>query len=633
MATANTARRLVLLAALSAGTALVSSAVSGCKGNTGGQAQKPAAAAAPRLNWPTQHATAYALHIKNTSNALGAPGGVAFSMKGRLEVAARRSGTDTQLALRVVGATFDSEGKAVDQYAALATELGQTYLVSQRGGVTSAEYLPHATSTFAASLLRSLAAALQMGTGSPAADGSWKTSELDGTGKYEIEYRPLAPPGSGGFARKKLKYEPTAVPNPNPLLGPQKLEPRVVASSGKLRLGPEGVLQELSFSEEVSLPLLKGVVGGHTELTLVLQPDRPSWSVDWQALQAAGVAATPGMAFGQGAAPELLDAQRIGDYTFASALKELREAAAERELAKQGKLAHAASELRTRAFSAMVGILRLQPETLPQASAAISKAEPVASMLADALASAGTPAAQAVLVELLRGGEATKRQAAASLVRVENPTEASERAVRGLCSDSSYLEFCLYGMGTYARKLRSAGQTARSDALGQALIERLAAAAPGGVEQQVALRGIANSGDGAAFATVAPLLTDEASTVRIAAVDAIRLMPGADVEKALIERLEHDTSTGARLGVVGAAIARPRSEALTAAVERAASKDANSGVRSQCVRALAKWLPETPRLHSVIAKIAESDANPAVKATAAAVLGESKPTTVSSLAK
>src|SRR5690349_89730 len=159
MATANTARRLVLLAALSAGTALVSSAVSGCKGNTGGQAQKPAAAAVPRLSWPTQQATAYALHIKNTSSALGAPSGVAFSMKGRLEVAARRSGADTQLALRVVGAAFDSEGKAVDQYAALANELGLAYLVTQRGGVTSAEYLPHGTSTFAATLLRSLSAA------------------------------------------------------------------------------------------------------------------------------------------------------------------------------------------------------------------------------------------------------------------------------------------------------------------------------------------------------------------------------------------------------------------------------------------------------------------------------------------
>jgi hypothetical protein len=570
--------------------------------------------------------------MKNTSTALGAPSDVAFSMTGRLEVAARRVGTDTQLALRVVDASFDSGGKTVDKYAALATELSQVYLVTQRGGVTSTEHVPRDASTFAVTLLRSVAAALQMGSGTQAADGSWTASEVDGTGKYEVQYRALAPLGSGAFERKKLKYEPTSVAKPNPRLGVQKLEPRVVASSGKLRLGRESELRELSFSEEVSLPLLEGVVSGRTELTLVLQPERPSWSVDWQALQVGGVAATPGMPFGQGAAPEVLDTQRIGDYTFDSALKELREAAAERELAKQGKLAHAVSELRTRAFSAMVGILRLRPETLPQVSALITKAEPVASMLADALASAGTPAAQAVLVELLGGKEATKRQAASSLVRVESPTEASERAVRELCSDTRYLEFCVYGMGTYARKLRSAGQTARSEALGKTLIDRLVAAAPG-VDQRVALRGIANSGDRAAFAAVAPLLTNEAPAVRTAAVDAIRLMPGADVEKVLIERLEHDASTGVRLGVVGAAMARPYSEALSAAVERAASKDQNSGVRNQCVRALSKWLPDTPRLRPVIAKIAESDGNEAVKAAALAALSESKSAAVAARAE
>lgn len=613
----------MLLAAFSAGAALVSSAAGGCKGKHDAPAHMATSPAAPRLSWPSEQSVAYALHLKNASTALGAPSDVAFSMKGRLEVAARRVGTDTQLALRVVDASFDSDGKTVDQYAALANELSQAFLVTQRSGVTSAEHLPRGASTFAATLLRSLAAALQMGSGQQAADGSWKTSEVDNTGKYEIEYRALAPPGSGAFERKKLKYEPTPVPNANPLLGKQKLEPQVVASSGKLRLGREGGLQELSFSEEVSLPLLKGVVSGRTELTLVLQPAAPSWRADWQALQAGGEAATPGMPFGRGAAPEAVDAQRIGDYTFASALKELRDGAAERQRAKQGKLAHAVSELRTRAFSAMVGILRLQPETLPQASAVIVKADPVAGVLADALASAGTPAAQAALVQLLGAGEATKRQAASSLMRVDEPTEASERAVRGLCSDTSYLEFCLYGMGTYARKLRSAGHTARSDALGKTLIDRLVAAAPG-VDQQVALRGIANSGDRAAFAMVAPLLAHESPSVRSAAVDAIRLMPGADVEKALVERLEHDASTGVRLGVVGAAMARPRSDALSAAVERAAVNDSNSGVRNQCLRALVKWLPETPRLRPVIAKIAELDANQAVKTAAAAAIAEPK---------
>jgi hypothetical protein len=557
--------------------------------------------------------------LKNTSTAIGAPGGVEFVLSGRVELAARTTEGGTQLALRVLNARFESEGQSVDQYAALGQDLAQTYVLTLHDGVTVGEALPPRISTFAASILRSLGNALQLGPGTPSADGSWKTEELDGTGKYRVQYRALPAADPHIIERKKLSYWPTPVPNANPLLGKQTLEPQVVSSTGTLRLGRQGTLEQISTTEEIALAIIKGVVNGRTELQLVKEVEVSAWKPDWQATLAVALPATPGAPFGQGPAPEVIDAQRIGDYTFDSALKELRQEAQAQELARQNKLARSGSELNTRAFSAMIGLLRLRPEARERAAALVAKREPVSGTLADALSSAGTPECQAVLVGLLSAAEPTKQQVASSLVRVEAPTQASESAVRGLCADERYLEYCLFGLGSYARKLRDGGNGARAAQLGKFLVERFGTAKPG-VERLLVLRGIANSGDVQAFPFVSPLLNDSTASLRAAAVDAIRLMPGAEVERALIERLGKDTSTGVRLSVISAAAARPQSEALRAAVVHAALNDTNSGVRNQAVRVMAKWLPEVPSLHEPLSKVAQSDANDSVKSAAIAAL-------------
>jgi len=93
-----------------------------------------------------------------------------------------------------------------------------------------------------------------------------------------------------------------------------------------------------------------------------------------------------------------------------------------------------------------------------------------------------------------------------------------------------------YGLGTFSRRLREAGEAARAAEIAHLLMQLLAKASTPSIQVHV-LRGIANSGHPDALVAAKPLLSAPSTKVRAAAVDAIRLMPGDEVEQLIAAQL------------------------------------------------------------------------------------------------
>jgi hypothetical protein len=185
--------------------------------------------------------------------------------------------------------------------------------------------------------------------------------------------------------------------------------------------------------------------------------------------------------------------------------------------------------------------------------------------------------------------------------------------------DDSLHVYALYGLGTIARRLRDAGETTRADAIVQGLLVNLSkVSAP--ADQVDVLRAIANSGAASAFEAVQPFLTSSAASVRVAAVDALRLMQRPEIDGIIVERLSQPDVRlqDAALDAVSVRLPTP---ALVAALERAATTGAKPAVRMKAVRILVQWLPQRPEVRPILRRLASDDELEQIRKAAKNALG------------
>jgi hypothetical protein len=377
-----------------------------------------------------------------------------------------------------------------------------------------------------------------------------------------------------------------------------------------------------------------GRVTSQTELKVTFKSRDAAKHFDWDAALAGTSAMPPAQPLRTDSAADAFDATRIGDYTFPKALRELEEAAKD---PKANALAGSVrdvpvdpAEARARegllrehghVFTATAALLRAKPETIPLALAAIRRKSPAATMLLDALSSAGTPQAQHALVGLMndeRSGE-MRGNAAFALMRV---TKATQEAINALAKhlDGGPLQvFALYGLGTISRHLREAGDAPTSAGISRLLTRSLAKADTPALQVHV-LRGIANSGDPASFDGVKPFFTADLDKVRAAAVDAVRLMQRPDVDSLVAERLDKDVQL-VQLAALDAIAVRDPSDVLVQALERAARKAEQPVVRVKAVRVAGEVLPKRPDLKSFLEALAQDSEYEQVRKAATSALG------------
>ena len=408
----------------------------------------------------------------------------------------------------------------------------------------------------------------------------------------------------------------------------------VVKSEGSLRLGsvsgsmPARDLRNVEYSEQLQTAMgPSATVNSHTTLALSLQSRQPSPAPkDWAA-ELTGTAPLNPKLMGA-SSPDSFDAQRIGSFTFDTALGALETEARTQGTTPPGDptSTKASVQATSAAFSAMAALLRTQPVLVAQAERRIRTGSAAANLMLDTLGSAGSPQAQQALASVMNDAklsEPLRRAAAFSLIRTPTPTPETLQALMEHTKGGPLMVHALYGLGTMSRHLREAGATSESSSIVRLLVERLSEAESPSVQVHV-LRGIANSGDSDALQAVKPWLGSTVSKVKTAAVDAIRLMPGEAVERLLAEQFKGNNPE-AQLAAIDAMIVRDPSTILVQALAEGAKNAEKPATRLRAAGLLQKWLPGHPELLPALKELAQNDVNPHVREAAALAQAGKKP--------
>jgi cytochrome c556 len=543
-------------------------------------------------------------------------------------------------------ATFesdDSEAKA--QFDALAKELQQPFVFSLADGKLSEVRLQPGWSLFAASIARTIAAALQFSEQPTEKAGDvWTAEEFDATGTYSAEYRRTK--NRADITKRKLSYKDVALGKLGFAQFNAKLTPQILSSKGVVAFANPSVdsqpndrrpraltLQRVEYQEKLQTNLTPtSPVISETSLKLAFsRVEKRAPPFDWQATIASTRRMSPTERYGTPSPVSSYDSERVGSYTFETALQELEQHARKSRTsgATQGNREPEAREEREasigehgRVFTAMAALLRSEPKHIKSAVKHVRHGSPAKRALLDALSSAGTTEAQEALVAIMEDRKLDKpvRLAAAfSLTRTTRATPASVSALEKHVNDGLLRVHALYGLGTISRRLRDAGEAERAEAIVLALIDALRTAKTPAARVHV-LRGVANSGAASALESVRPFLSDKSAKLRAAAIDAIRLMKHPDVDVMIANRLSTDESLVQTAALDAIAVREP-SSTLVDALRGAATTAQRAEARIKAVRIMGQWLAKYPALQATLKHVAEKDERDAVRSAAKSALG------------
>ncbi|WP_437962025.1 HEAT repeat domain-containing protein [Sorangium sp. So ce119] len=215
---------------------------------------------------------------------------------------------------------------------------------------------------------------------------------------------------------------------------------------------------------------------------------------------------------------------------------------------------------------------------------------------------------QAALVALANDKELSERQrsaAAYSLIATQWPDARSIDALIGWLEHDTLSEYALYGLGTFSRHLRAAGQIEASKRAAEALLAELPRSQH--TRRVHVLRGIANSGYPGAFEAVRPLLNDKDESIRAAAIESIRLMDRPEVDGILVEQLKVELALNLRLAALNAASVRSPSDALVRGVSELATGAPEAQSRLKAVQLLERWLRARPDVRPTLQQVADNE--------------------------
>jgi hypothetical protein len=578
-----------------------------------------------------RHRTTLELELTSNVRVSGMPAALDLQIKGDLQATALAvegsSGTPAAAFWFQMPAAQVSSRQATD---ADLTELRRALergFVLELASTGPMIRVPAEASEFLRNIALTLAAQLSLDEASATA---FKKREQDSAGSYQAEYRLISP---GRLTKRKLAYDTLQLAGTNTLGISVTLTPQVINAEGTLDFS-DGALRELQYREELETKLLtSGQAVATTSLKLSRKSMAPLKALprhrevarEMTELRHSG-ARTPSEH------AELLRA-RVGDFTFESALNELHSltqpgapllvANPEQESAS----ARAAREQRlsqyNRAFSALSAILSSDTDSVERAVAAAERSAGDASFLIDALGAAESETAQHALLRLAESTTAPqsiRERASNGLGRLKHPSaEVVHALIRWTGEDSPRGTAAIYALGTLARQVRERGQTQLVLQAARALAEGLGRS-DSTIRRVHFLRGIANSGDVSLLSSVRPLLEHSEPSIRGAAVEAVRLMPGAEADRVIAERLQREGDYSALRAAVNATKTRLPSAFLAAALADLTGRTQDSQARYRAVLVLTDWLPRVPEIGETLRSVASSDPSPDVRSIAAAAL-------------
>lgn len=198
-------------------------------------------------------------------------------------------------------------------------------------------------------------------------------------------------------------------------------------------------------------------------------------------------------------------------------------------------------------FNRLAEALRHSPEAVKDVGVRLGGLPSQArGSLINALAAAGTPAAQALVLQQLESGGEAADQALVALAFVARPIPEAVDAVEGLFSDSrsSRHEQATLVLGVLASELQRT-QPFRAAVVAQRLEGRLRDARDP-AEVALLLNGLGNAGTASSVEALVPYLSHDLAEVRLAAVDALRKHPASAVRGLLQTRITLDGDEAVR---------------------------------------------------------------------------------------
>ncbi|HWZ93237.1 MAG TPA: HEAT repeat domain-containing protein [Polyangiaceae bacterium] len=572
--------------------------------------------------WLSGTGATYSFQLKNVAQ-LAAGNPAAFAFTGELSVtprAAAKGGVELGLALRNV--VPEAEPAQREALLKIAHNMELPLAVRLEGGkIVSLSVAPDADSE-AVNVVRVLISALQFAQAAPERASTWTAWEYDSTGKYLAEYQRFAP---NRFTKKKQRYEALTFGKDSPGSLGTPLAPSVTSSSETLELASSSFVSAVS-DEELSMNLGPGNdASSRTHVELRRVAARPNVGIDWAALDA--VAKRYGMNEPLPRAKtdrDAFDRQRIGSFTYETALAQLEKVARDRvehpDASNDEKVR--ALQANQQAFNALAGIFRQQPETIAKAEQAVVAGSGAIESLVGALGNADTEASQASLVRLI--GETKlpsdiRLSTLRSLVRVQTASDATVAFLQQAADDPQLSAVATFGLGSVCRRLNEVGYRERSARVGQWLIQRLQRASNAD-EQLRALGGISNSGFEPALPTMSNVLHASDPRVRAAAIEATRLMATKDADGVIAAAL-NDPVSDVKMAALNASKPRAPAPVLVKGVAAILLGNDRPSVRERAVHIAASWQGAEPELHTALTRLASAERDDGVRSAARTALG------------
>lgn len=547
------------------------------------------------------------------------------NLRAELELAPTAS-ADVYLG-RLLEARFEANAEQASDFERLRAELERPFAVRFENGRVVEHRLSGKPTGFAVATLRAITAGLQR----PPAAFDEKTSlrEFDSTGEYEARYARTAQ----GYRKEKLRY--TRLLGAGQVLSQQI--PEIQSAQVELVFAAER-LERVVSREVIRAPLMNGLaieVENQLRLTrklaqietasdaalaaLALSVKAEDAYVDPPPLAALGQARDDGRSVAELiAALEAAQAPSEGLYGAVNGQSVSPETAQtqEKELAD-----------RMSAFSVLVGKLRADEAAAEQVMAAVRAGSPAGRQLMSALVSSGRSAGLIAYARDASVEVVNRRAAVSALIRSEHPSPAEIDLLLSLLSDDAFEEHVRYGLGTFARRLRDQGEPERAKALVRPLLDELAKT-DNQRRRIILLRGLANAGSPLVVPAVRGDLVSEVVVLREAAIYALALVPGDEVDAIYAERLRVEPEKHLReLLLSRIAQHRPPSEKLLRALDDLLADEGAAPLWKSIVYVLAPWRTKVEGARALLEKTAQSHRDGALREAARAAIAsdERKP--------
>jgi len=532
---------------------------------------------------------------------------------------------DTQVQVRTARFDFQSNGRdaldASSRQRVLAHLQQPFYVTYTRQGAALLTHFEREVDPLTQNLLRSLVASTQF-VKPLTTQTTWEAQELDVTGQYVATYQPA--PGERQYTRRKERYLRMS--------SPQGLRPLAagthitVEATADFRLGEEGWPETVHSREHVA------VEAG---------PDLPTALADAEVrLTRSTVRRVPALI-----GSLELRRQHLGTSTLATQVYAAQDPKAElRRLVAGANLTDLVGTLRAlppdtarsgeqtaQLMNRLRALFTLEPDKALAVPELLRGEEDrnVYSSVIGSLSAASTPEAVHALAQVMgdaQQGVRTRVDAAAGLGMAAQPTQEGIAALRELAQspEQDLRSTATLALGNAARNLNEQRSPDAAELLRELAQSVAAASTP--EARALRLRALGNTASPEVLAVIQDALRDASPIVREAAIEALRLIPGAAADQLLAMRMVEDPSPQVRRAAIFASSFRPLPGFLPV-LERSLRTDAVDAVRNDVVRLLGEHLPRLAGAADLLAWAGQNDPNSDIRHTALAYLAPRLPQT------